>query len=89
MAQTSLTFTSHVSLQVIAGVQKKLVSMFTTSGSADVLGYEVSPANSLCGGTGKRTSRIISRTDGVFAPPYQRTVTNLFWRSATVGSLNP
>ena len=43
------------------------------SGSADVLGYEVSPANAYCSGTGKRISRVaFSRTDGLFAPSHWR-----------------
>ena len=35
------------------------------SGSAEVLGYEVSPANSYCSGTGRRIARIrpVARTD--------------------------
>ena len=38
------------------------------SGSADVLGCEVSPANSHCSGTGKQTARIRS-----FAPSHWRS----------------
>ena len=47
----------------IAGVQKAGLDIHDISrakGSADVLGYEVSPANAHCSGTSKRISRIRS-----------------------------
>ena len=49
--------------RLIAGVQKACLDVHDTSlasGSADVLGCELSPANSYCTGTGKRTVRIRS-----------------------------
>ena len=48
----------HIASLILRGP----VSMFTThpftSGRADVLGFEVSPANAYCSGPGKRISRI-------------------------------
>ena len=49
--------------RLIAGVKRVGLDVHDisgASGSADVLGYEVSPANSYCGGTGKRIARIRS-----------------------------
>ena len=61
------------------------------SGSADVLGYEVSSANSYCGGAGKLVvTYSLSRRNGLFAPSSavgrwsSSVVTNLSWCSATV-----
>ena len=47
----------------IAGVQKvglDVHDISRASGSADVLGYEVSPADAYCSGAGKRISRVLS-----------------------------
>ena len=68
--KTALTFISHVSLRVY----RKLVSMFTTHhlpGSADVLGYEVSPANASCSGSSKRIAR--NRSVARTVSPRRRT----------------
>ena len=49
--------------RLIAGVQKTCLDVHDislASGSADVLGYEVSPTNAYRCGTGKRISRIRS-----------------------------
>ena len=49
--------------RLIAGVQKASLDVHDTSpasGSADVSGYEVSPANAYCSGTGKRKARVRS-----------------------------
>ena len=49
--------------RLIAGVQKAGLDVRDTSlasDSADILGYEVSPANAYCSGSGKRISRIWS-----------------------------
>ena len=49
--------------RLIAGVQKAGVDVHDTahtSGCADVLGYEVSPAIAYCSGTSKQISRIRS-----------------------------
>ena len=49
--------------RLIAGVQKASLDVHDislASGSADVLGYEVSPANAYSSGPGKRISRIRS-----------------------------
>ena len=57
--QTALTFISNV----FAGVQEAGLDVHNipfASRTADVLGYEVSPANSYFSGTGKRKSRIRS-----------------------------
>ena len=64
------------------------------SGSANVLGYEVSPANPICSGTDKRTARIrsVARTVSSRRRIGGRTmelgisalVTSLSWRSAIV-----
>ena len=59
VAQTALTFISHVSLQVY---KKPVHDIALASGSADVLGYEVSLANANCSGAGKRISRSVART---------------------------
>ena len=47
-AQTALTFIWHVSLQVYRKLVSDVYDLFFVSGSADVVGYEVSPANA-CG----------------------------------------
>ena len=49
--------------RLIAGVQKAgldVDDISLASGSADFIGYEVSPANTYCSGTGKRMSPICS-----------------------------
>ena len=83
-AQTALTFISHASLQV----HRKPTSMFTTSlpsGSADVPGYEASPADTYS----------LSPTYGLFAPSHWRSGHGARQRSAFFGahqswcSLNP
>ena len=54
--QTALAFISHVLMQLYT----KPVDVHDGSlanGSADVLGYEVSPASACCSGTGQRISR--------------------------------
>ena len=72
-AQTTLTFTAHISLQVwreLAGLDAHDRSL--ASGSADVLGCEVSPAKSYCSGTGERSARIgsVARTiSSLRSPP--------------------
>ena len=71
--------------RLIAGVQKGGVDVHDiahASGSADLLGYEVSPANAYCGEAGQRTSRMRSvATDGLFAPSYQRSGAQQSWSS--------
>ena len=59
-AQTARKFISHVSLQVYRKAGLDVHDISLASGSADVLGYEVSLANAYCSGTGKRMSRIRS-----------------------------
>ena len=52
--------------RLMAGVQKAGIDIRDTSlasGGIDVSGYEVSPADACCTGTGKRISRILSRSD--------------------------
>ena len=73
--------------RLTAGVQRAglyVHDISLASGSADVLGYEVSLATAYCSGWGKRMSRIRSVTCAVFAPSYQRSgaLTNR-------GALNP
>ena len=49
--------------RLIAGVKRAgldVDDLSLASGTSDVLGYEVSPANSYCSGTGKRIARIRS-----------------------------
>ena len=62
--------------RLIAGVKKAGLDFHDislASGSADVLGYEVYPANAYCSGADKRLARIRSvATDGLFAPSHQR-----------------
>ena len=58
--RTALTFISHVSLQVYKKAGLDVHHISRASGSADVLGYEVSPVNACCSGTSKRISRIRS-----------------------------
>ena len=94
VVQTAPTFIPHVSLRVY----RKWVSMSTTyrvaSGSADVLGYEMSPADAYCSGAGGKTDITYSLggTDGLVARVASTVerwsssmVTILFWRSAIVG----
>ena len=80
--------------RLIAGVQKASLDVHDISpanGSADVFGYEVSPANSYCSGTGKRMARtrLVERMVSWRRRIIGRTmelvnVHNLFWRSAIV-----
>ena len=80
---------------LFAGVKKASLDVHDiahASRSADVLGYEVSPANSYCGGAGKRISRMssVGRTVSSRRRISGRAmelanVTSLSWRSATVG----
>ena len=93
VAQTALTFILHVSLKVYrkAGLDVRDTSL--ASGSADVLGYEVSLANAYCSGTGKRISRIrpvarmvsSCRRIGGRAMELVNGHESLFWRSAIMG----
>ena len=74
--------------RLIAGIQKvglDVHDITLASGSADVLGYEVSPANSDCSGKGKRIARIRSVVRTVSSrrriSGSSFVVTGLFWRS--------
>ena len=62
--------------RLIAGVKKASLDVHDislASGSADVSGYEVSPANSHCSGTRKSySSCLFSRADGIFPPSHLR-----------------
>ena len=60
---------SHVSLQVYSKARLDVHGISLASGSADVFGYEVSPAHTYYSGTGKRTSRIRSVARTVSSPP--------------------
>ena len=83
----------HLAL-VTAGVQKARLDVHdkpSASGSADVIGYEMSPANSYCSGTGKglapfrSVSRVISSRRRITAARWNSSVVaNLSWRSAIV-----
>ena len=72
-----------------AGLDAHDISL--SNGSADVLSYEVSPANAYCSGTGKRIShiRLVARTVSSRRRNSGRAmelvkVTSLSWRSAIV-----
>ena len=80
--------------RLIAGVQKAGLDVHDiahASGSADVLGYEVSPASSDCVGVGQRRSRVCSVARAVSS---RRRISGrtmelvngheFFWHSATV-----
>ena len=73
--------------RLIASIQKTGLDVHDISradGSADVLGYEVSPANAYCSGTGKRTARIrsVARTVSSRRAMEPSMVTCPSWHSA-------
>ena len=65
----------HLS-RLVAGVQKAgldIHDVSLASGSAYVLGFEVSPSSAHCSGTGKtEITNSLSRPDGLFTPSHER-----------------
>ena len=62
--------------RLIAGVQKASLDVHDislASGSTDVSRYEVSPAHAHCNETGKRISRMRSRSDCLFSSSHWRS----------------
>ena len=84
--------------RLIPGVKKAgldLHDISHASGSAHVLRYEVPPASSYCGGTGKRIARIrsvawtVSSRRRISGRWISSTVKSLSWRSAAVVLSHP